>query len=237
MELGVSATVPSNFALLDMTSTERGFLMPRMTTAQRDVIGVLGPESLLLYNTDALRYQAIVDSSFQSLAYLSDIAGVTLAAVGSTPNANGASLSSGVLNLQPASATHPGVVSTSGQSFAGTKSFDDVTVTYSTHLGGRTRHKYVTAPAGDYLVTGNDYCINLRLMVSATDEIKLPATGNEGDVLIVAGVSPLEETINLDGTGGDLFTAEGIPVTYFSADVTYMLFWDATLTGWVIMLK
>ena len=35
---------------------------------------------------------------------------VTLAAVGSTPNANGASLAGQVLNLQPADASHPGVM-------------------------------------------------------------------------------------------------------------------------------
>lgn len=48
---------------------------------------------------------------------------VTLAAVGSSPNANAASLSGQVLNLQPADATNPGVVTTGTQTFAGTKTF------------------------------------------------------------------------------------------------------------------
>jgi hypothetical protein len=48
---------------------------------------------------------------------------VTLAAVGSTPNANGASLSGQVLTLQPADSTFPGVVTTGGQLFAGAKVF------------------------------------------------------------------------------------------------------------------
>jgi hypothetical protein len=50
---------------------------------------------------------------------------VTLAAVGSTPNANGASLSGQVLNLQPADVEFPGVVTTGTQSFAGTKYFGE----------------------------------------------------------------------------------------------------------------
>jgi hypothetical protein len=48
---------------------------------------------------------------------------VTLAAVGSTPSANGASLSSQALTLQPADATHPGVVTAIAQTFAGVKTF------------------------------------------------------------------------------------------------------------------
>lgn len=48
---------------------------------------------------------------------------VTLAAVGSTPSTNGASLSGQVLTLQPADATNPGLLSTSAQSIAGVKTF------------------------------------------------------------------------------------------------------------------
>ncbi len=46
---------------------------------------------------------------------------LTLAAVGSSPNANGATLAAQVLNLQPADATNPGVVTTGTQTFAGLK--------------------------------------------------------------------------------------------------------------------
>ncbi len=49
--------------------------------------------------------------------------GLTLAAVGASPNANGALLSSNTLALEPASASFPGVVTTGTQSFAGTKTF------------------------------------------------------------------------------------------------------------------
>lgn len=47
----------------------------------------------------------------------------TLAAFGSTANAEGASISASVITLQPASASFPGGVSTGTQSFAGNKTF------------------------------------------------------------------------------------------------------------------
>lgn len=50
---------------------------------------------------------------------------VTLAAVGSTPNANGATLTTQALNLEPASTAFPGVVTTAQQNLAGAKSFQD----------------------------------------------------------------------------------------------------------------
>lgn len=48
---------------------------------------------------------------------------ITLTAIGATPNANGASLSGQVLNLQPASASFGGIVTTGAQSIAGAKTF------------------------------------------------------------------------------------------------------------------
>lgn len=48
---------------------------------------------------------------------------VSLTTVGTTPAAQGASLSGQVLTLQPADNTNPGIVSTAAQTFAGTKTF------------------------------------------------------------------------------------------------------------------
>src|SRR5690242_12652924 len=48
---------------------------------------------------------------------------VTLAAIGSSPNANGATLVGQQLNLEPASASFGGVVTIGAQTFAGLKTF------------------------------------------------------------------------------------------------------------------
>lgn len=61
---------------------------------------------------------------------------LTLAAVGSSPNANAASLSSQVLTLQPASASFPGVVTTGTQSIAGAKTFSTSAATPTLLLNG-----------------------------------------------------------------------------------------------------
>jgi len=66
-----------------------------------------------------------------------NVAGVnTMAAIGATANANGASISGGTLTLQPASATYGGVVTTGTQTIAGNKTFSgDVTTGMLTPAG------------------------------------------------------------------------------------------------------
>lgn len=59
----------------------------------------------------------------------------TLAAVGSSPNANAATISGTTLNLQPASASFPGVITTGTQTIAGDKTFSGSSV-ISTGVGG-----------------------------------------------------------------------------------------------------
>jgi hypothetical protein len=69
-------------------------------------------------------YTYTLPSATGTLALTSDIhSAVTLAAIGSTPNANGATLTGQVLNLQPADGSFGGVVTTGTQTFAGAKTF------------------------------------------------------------------------------------------------------------------
>ena len=49
-EVGIGTTSPSTKSVLDLTSTTKGFLPPRMTTAQRDAITSV-PAGLMIYNT------------------------------------------------------------------------------------------------------------------------------------------------------------------------------------------
>ncbi len=54
--VGIGTTAPNASAILDLSSTSRGFLPPKMTTAQRDAIS--GPaEGLIIYNTDSHNVQ------------------------------------------------------------------------------------------------------------------------------------------------------------------------------------
>ena len=66
------------------------------------------------------------DGATASWVAVSGGSGVTtMTAVGSSPNANAASISGVNLTMQPADGTHPGVVTTAAQTLAGSKTFPD----------------------------------------------------------------------------------------------------------------
>lgn len=72
--------------------------------------------------------QVLSNKSFSDAITASNLSGtntgdLTLAAVGSTPDANGATLVGQVLTLQPADATHPGLINIGTQTFGGAKTF------------------------------------------------------------------------------------------------------------------
>ena len=69
---------------------------------------------------------------------------VTLGAVGSSPNANSATLTNQVLNLEPASITFPGVITTGTQSIAGDKTFTG-NITAANLTGSNTGDVTLTA--------------------------------------------------------------------------------------------
>jgi parallel beta-helix repeat protein len=99
-------------------------------------------------------------------------AGVTtLAAIGSSPNANGATISSSTLTLQPASASFGGVVTTGTQTFAGAKTFNDGITSYDGLLVEQTGFSYVqTYDAGGG--GGNDISLEVRSNSSYAFNVK-----------------------------------------------------------------
>jgi hypothetical protein len=100
-----------------------------LSTAGLLVTGQLSLTSTITNGT----YTYTLPSATGTLALTSQLHdAVTLSAIGSTPNANGATLTGQVLNLQPASASYGGVVSTGTQTFAGQKTFIDAVILNST---------------------------------------------------------------------------------------------------------
>lgn len=80
------------------------------------------------YNSTTDKLRIYKNSSWYDVVDSSTVTGtntgdVTLGSFGSSPNANGASLSGQVLTIQPASGTQPGAVSTTTQTFGGNKTF------------------------------------------------------------------------------------------------------------------
>jgi len=84
--------------------------------------GTITTSGTLAADTVILATRLRVQKGIDSLGGIKQ-ANLSLSAIGSTANANGATLTGAVLNLQPASASFGGVVTTGTQSFAGTKTF------------------------------------------------------------------------------------------------------------------
>ncbi len=60
---GIGTTSPDASAALDVSSTDKGFLMPRMTTAQRTAI-VNPATSLTVFDTDTNTFWSFVASTW-----------------------------------------------------------------------------------------------------------------------------------------------------------------------------
>ena len=65
--MGVNNLNPDPSALLDLTSTEKGFLMPRMTTAQRNSIANPA-QSLLIFNTTNQCIEIYIGTGWNSVS-------------------------------------------------------------------------------------------------------------------------------------------------------------------------
>ncbi|MBK9147891.1 MAG: tail fiber domain-containing protein [Flavobacteriales bacterium] len=70
--VGINNPTPDASALLDLTSTGKGLLLPRMTTVQRDAIAAPAT-SLMIYNTTTTRFEY-----FDGLAWVPLVGGGTL---------------------------------------------------------------------------------------------------------------------------------------------------------------
>ncbi len=83
--------------------------------------------------------------------------GISLGPIGSSPNANGATLSSLVLNLEPANFSFGGVLTNTAQDIGGAKTLNDVLTIQKTAISGREYliRSYVSDAGNDQFFAGN----------------------------------------------------------------------------------
>ena len=107
---------------------------------------------------------------------------VTAAAIGSTPNANGFTITPDqIVNLEPANASFGGVVSTGAQTFAGNKTFQNNVIV-----------------SGDLTVNGTTTTINSTTVDTVDPNITVNKTGND------ASSEGAGLTVDRTGTKGSL---------------------------------
>ena len=130
--INATGTTPDGSAMLDVSSTTKGFLPPRVAlTATNSSNPVTAPVAtgLLVYNTATAStppYSVTPgyyywDGSAWVKITVNGISSVGL--IGGTSNVNGATVTSGVLSLTPADGTNAGIVTNGPQTFAGAKTF------------------------------------------------------------------------------------------------------------------
>lgn len=73
-----TASAPDSAALLELRSTSKGLLLPRMTTAQRNAI-MAPPDGLMIYNTDSATLEIYQTGSVSFVSPITGISDPTLA--------------------------------------------------------------------------------------------------------------------------------------------------------------
>jgi hypothetical protein len=158
-------------------------------TASGDIIygGTSGTGTRLAKGTDG--QVLTLASGVPSWATPSGI--TTLAAIGSTANANGATISGSTLNLQPASADFGGVVTTGAQTFTGAKTFNsDLKVNDLTVGKGAANNTTLLGfEAGAALTSSgtNNVAVGYQALKSNTDGTNNIAVGNIAATTLTSG--------------------------------------------------
>lgn len=123
--------------------------------------------------------------------------------IGSSPNANGATVTGRFLSLQPASASYGGVVTTSAQTFAGDKTF----------TGNVSSNRFIPTVNREVLSS------NKTIASTAPQYQFLDPSGSNRDVTLPSSVSNMLFIIKNIGTSGTVLTVKDSSGTAISNGV------------------
>ncbi len=162
---------------------------------------------------------------------------VTLAAFGSTPAANAASLSGQVLTLQPADATNPGGISTGAQVIPGAKSFAS-TIAGPTHIVGSVTFANSSAGGAAYNIVmpgaqggASTALINNGAgLLSWTSTLVNPMT-TSGDIIVGSGTGVAARLAGSTSNSTSFLTQVG------SASASNLPIWTALKTPTAVTLN
>ncbi len=182
--INASGSLPDTSAMLDVSSTQKGFLAPRMTTAQQNAIAVPA-NGLIVFNTSTNSLNVNTGSTsspvWQPLAIsgsgIGSLNGITANAQTFATDSAGKYFtitSSGTkhtFNLPDAAAANRGVINTTTQVFNGNKTFNNPLVAGGTFAASSTvtLSGILSGAATDSIVTINGSgVINKRTIADVT---------------------------------------------------------------------
>ncbi len=185
IEISPNGGTTNASAILDLKSTTKGFLLPRMTNAQMRAIPSPA-QGLLAFCTDCSTngdYYFYKGSAWVALGSTTVSVSTTVGPVSDNANVNGATITNGVLNLAPANATNPGIITTTAQTIAGVKTFSNgivgnvtgnaATVTTNANLTG------VVTSTGNVTSIANGAITNAMLANGAVANLSGTNTGDQ----------------------------------------------------------
>ncbi len=164
---------------------------------------------------------------------------VTLGAIGATPNANGASLSGQVLNLQPADGTFGGVLTAVAQTFAGLKTFaaglvSQVSLLISGVLNLDTTTDAATTGSLQTLTTPTKTIVRVtNAGLVSIEGVTAPTTKQQFVLMNVTGVAI--DLVHLSGTAANqIHTGSGADLTMEDGQAVTLLY-DLDSTVWRVI--
>ncbi|ASZ11051.1 hypothetical protein KTO58_19995 [Chitinophaga pendula] len=218
LKLGDNPAVISKTALLELSSSNQGLLLPRLTdTAAINALLPATPTGMMIFLTsdNSLRirkggvWARLAETSSLPSSYIQSLNGLTTAAQAFAVSNNTASAigfssagSTHTLNIPDAAATARGVVSTTAQTFTGDKTFSgNVSVTGNETVGGTLA------------VTGNT-TMSANAVVNGTTQI-----GSTGTALTAVNRATVNYDVPVITGNGSLRVAFTVPSAVVGASV------------------
>jgi hypothetical protein len=144
----------------------------------------------------SIAFSAPTFENFGIISNATNSGDVTMAAVGSSPSANGASLSGQVLTLQPADDTHPGLLSILAQAIAGVKTFADGLISSAFVALGSVTPSGLSGTATAYVAA----------RLAGNGALWFASSPSTTNYAIGSGAAGTDTTVNT-GAGGSIFLA------------------------------
>lgn len=165
---------------------------------------------------------------------------VSLAAVGSTPNDNAATLTGTVLNLEPADATHPGVLTAGTQAIGGEKTWSGLQTTL-TRAYTYTNNSTLTGTDADLGIQATDNIIlsnvGLVSIASIANFASFVGDGRQLHIMNLTGhsLTIVNNTPSPPPTSTWIFTGTGADIVMGASGGSVLLEYERSSDTWYVI--